>query len=149
MKIKEPFIFNEKVQPMCLPSEESLDMNYENSECFASGWGMNDKDTTKLQWIKGQVLSDSDCKKSQLEGYYCDKKYVIQFDSSNIGTVCNGDSGGPMICLGKDQNATIIGIARAVIMENPLCSGKYPEMFERVAYHLDWIKKNMEPQKLF
>ena len=137
---------------MCLPSEESLgslDMNYENSECFASGWGMNDKDTTKLQWIKGQVLSDSDCQKSQLEGYYCDKKYVIQFDSSNIGTVCNGDSGGPMICLGKNQKATIIGIARAVIKVLGKCSGKYPEMFERVAYHLDWIKKNMEPQKLF
>ena len=136
---------------MCLSTEESLNMDYENSECFASGWGMNDKDTTKLQWIKGQVLSESDCKKSQIGGYYCNINYVIHFDSSKHGSICSGDSGGPMICLGKNQKATIIGISRAVIMdyENPLCSGKYPEMFERVAYHLDWIKKNMEPHKLF
>ena len=138
---------------MCLSTEESLNMDYENSECFASGWGWNDKGTvaTKLQWIKGQVLSDSDCQKSPLEGYYCGINYVIYFDSSKNGSICKGDSGGPMICLGKNQKATIIGISRAVIMdyENPLCSGKYPEMFERVAYHLDWIKKNMEPHKLF
>ena len=136
---------------MCLPSEESLgslDMNYENSECFASGWGMNDKDTTKLQWIKGQVLSESDCKKSQIGGYYCNINYVIHFDSSKHGSICSGDSGGPMICLGKNQKATLIGISRAIVKERPLCSGKYPEMFERVAYHLNWIKKNMEPQKL-
>ena len=134
---------------MCLSTEESLNMDYENSECFASGWGLNDKGTTKLQWIKGQVLSKSDCQKTQYKGIDCDKKYVIQFDSSNIGTVCNGDSGGPMICLGKNLKASIIGIARSVIKVYGKCSGKYPEMFERVAYHLDWIKKNMEPQKFF
>ena len=134
---------------MCLPTEESLDMNYENSECFASGWGRNDKDTTKLQWIKGQVLSESDCQKTQFEETFCDKKNFIQFDSSKHGSICSGDSGGPLICLGKNQKASIIGVTRATISDGTMCSGKYPEIFERVAYHLDWIKKNMEPQKLF
>ena len=136
---------------MCLSTEESLNMDYENSECFASGWGWNDKGTVtiKLQWIKGQVLSESDCQKTQFLEIDCDKNYVIHFDSSKHGSICSGDSGGPMICLGKNQKATIIGISRAIVKERPLCSGKYPEMFERVAYHLDWIKKNMEPHKFF
>ena len=136
---------------MCLSTEESLNTDYENSECFASGWGWNDKGTVtiKLQWIKGQVLSESDCQKTQFHEIYCDKNYVIHFDSSKHGSICSGDSGGPMICLGKNQKATIIGISQAIIKEKPLCSGKYPEIFERVAYHLAWIKKNMEPHKLF
>ena len=40
LKIHPPLLFNDKVKPVCLPTEDMVSENYSNDNCFTSGWGL-------------------------------------------------------------------------------------------------------------
>ena len=125
MKLKEPFDLNKFVKPACLPVQP-IDAG---SVCYVSGWG-HTKPVIDLSWpnvtlhtsdkllaSRLKISSAEDCEKSihdqscingtdpEKPEEVCKyipslKRYEICTESGNQDS-CRGDSGGPLICKGK------------------------------------------------
>ena len=56
---------------------------------------------------------------------------------------CDGDSGGPLIAIGKDDTAVVYGIVSFGPLEG--CgTPNFPGVYTRVSVFLNWIQSNME-----
>ena len=141
-----PLVFNEDVQPACLPAPNWFPDLDTNSRCIASGWGLLQYEGNapiNLKWVELSVVTNEVCQD--------------QFDVSNSlpngitnsticagnvqGDICQGDSGGPLVCLNENSNAILTGITSWTIGCG-LYSGYYSG-FARVTEALDWIQSYM------
>ncbi|ODN00979.1 Serine proteinase stubble [Orchesella cincta] len=117
IKLKETIKFNDKVQPICLPNE---DTEVYNKNAIVSGWGrLNGTDpaasASRLQKLDVKIIMNEQCKELVKKEYEEVLKRNLSFDEvakasvmgisetqlcglSKPGTsVCFGDSGGPLI----------------------------------------------------
>ena len=122
-----------------------------------TGWGMNStvpKDPGQLGDLKEgnlKTIPNSECKKFNKKW----KPYVISENmicavNPKEGS-CKGDSGSPMITLGKNGTYQQIGIASFGGFDKDkngtvlsLCSLKSPVVYSRVTVQLNWIKMMMK-----
>ncbi|KAG8036034.1 hypothetical protein G9C98_004613 [Cotesia typhae] len=129
--LAEDITFNDKVQPIALPS---ADDRYEEYPAKLSGWGttkLGGSLPDKLQEIELMVITETKC-----------KSYHSMVSAGHICTLtqagegaCHGDSGGPLTAEG-----TLIGL---VSFGRP-CAVGYPDVYTRVFFYLDWISETME-----
>ncbi|XP_037032969.1 chymotrypsin-2-like isoform X2 [Bradysia coprophila] len=132
VKVKVPIQFNENVLPIELDDKEVPD----NAVVQLTGWGrMQARGTTpnKLQGVDLTVLAFDECKKTVvgdvlIDGHMCTKGVM------GIGA-CKGDSGGPLT-YGKK----LVGIVSFGIP----CGIGNPDVYSKVSYYFDWIKKNSQ-----
>ena len=105
----------------------------------------NDSSLPKeLKWINGRVLSTSDCLETKWKDYPLDVPSEDQVCFKNNYEkgegICNGDSGGPLVC-NENGKAVLIGVTSH--SSHSCVEDGYPNIFEKVAYFLSWIKDNM------
>ena len=86
------------------------------------------------------MVSDSQCQ-AKLEVQFCEDEMIcagiLKYGSPNI---CNGDSGGPLICH-KNGQTILTGVASFGVNS---CLSDNPMVFARVSTYIEWIRDNME-----
>jgi secreted trypsin-like serine protease len=74
-------------------------------------------------------------------------RYLFALDADDYGSICNGDSGGPIF---KESNGivSLVGENGAYIVHPtkgiPACNGAYIQLFTPLAPYLGWIRSQIE-----
>ncbi|XDV40248.1 hypothetical protein PO909_009369 [Leuciscus waleckii] len=139
IKLKEPAIFNQYVQPISLATSCSS----AGEQCLVSGWGnqiITGVDyASKLQCLNLPVLSTAQC-----EGAYGSKITENMFCAGFMEggkDSCQGDSGGPLVCNGE---------LRGVVSWGYGCAQRdYPGVYAEVCRYTDWVKSTIAKNVLF
>uniref|UniRef100_A0A9J8CE60 Macrophage stimulating 1 n=1 Tax=Cyprinus carpio carpio TaxID=630221 RepID=A0A9J8CE60_CYPCA len=138
LQLETPAQFNERVSQICLPPERYIVP--EGTVCEIAGWGetKGKGDETVLNVAQMPVLSNKDCnpyfKGRVRENEMCTMPFV-----AGVGA-CEKDYGGPLACQNSD-----CWVLEGVIIPMRRCGhAGQPNIFIRVSFYVDWIKKVME-----
>jgi len=135
--VTEPFQINEWVQPLRL-AEAGYDAT--GSNCTNSGWGnANPSGGTPviipdaLQFVTLEAIPQENCTAAYIGESPVDETMVCArglTDDSYTGS-CNGDSGGPLICMDPNEQPFLMGLVSWGL--NPCGQYRYPTVFANVA----------------
>uniref|UniRef100_A0A9J8AZV4 Macrophage stimulating 1 n=1 Tax=Cyprinus carpio carpio TaxID=630221 RepID=A0A9J8AZV4_CYPCA len=138
LQLETPAQFNDRVSQICLPPERYIVPN--GTICEIAGWGetKGKGDETVLNVAQMPVLSNKDCnpyfKGRVRENEMCTMPFV-----AGVGA-CERDYGGPLACKNSD-----CWVLEGVIIPMRRCGhASQPNIFIRVSFYVDWIKKVME-----
>ncbi|XP_043287108.1 trypsin delta-like [Venturia canescens] len=138
VRVKEAFEFDRTRAP--IPLFQRAHESLSESEGIASGWGAVNTAGDDLRYglksARLKVLSVLECQ-NYLTGIYNASRLVPAGQicvEPLSGTVCFGDSGGPLAV-----NGTLVGIASWI--NGDTCTYNYPAVFTEVAQYRDWISQ--------
>ncbi|XP_014230915.1 trypsin-1-like [Trichogramma pretiosum] len=143
LKLSTPLKFNEKVQPIALPKADV----YPEGEVTLSGWGSTSTSQfpvmpDKLQKAVLPVVDLESCEKAiqtmEPGNSPLHETNVCTGPLTGGVSACSGDSGGPLIKIGKDAKPEVIGIVSWGFI--PCGSEGAPSVYTRTSAHIDWIK---------
>lgn len=134
--LKSEIKYSDTVQPISLASDDVT----ADTTAIISGWGRRSEDEkpgSNLSSLEMKIISKKEC--SEMFQKSNDKSPVdglcaVAVAGSDKAGLCAGDSGNPLI-----QNGKLVGIATWGIG----CAEGYPDVFENVYKHLDFIKSEM------
>ncbi|XP_058799009.1 chymotrypsin-2-like [Phymastichus coffea] len=140
-RLKTPFIYNLKIQPVTLPKLQFVVPA--NTSVVLSGWGnlggKDNKSPTILQEVTLHVVDQEMCRKD-VETNKKDHLYktnICAFDGKTRKGQCGGDSGGPLT-----WNKVQVGLVSWSVKDPYCASVKTPGIYTRVSEYIEWIKKN-------
>ncbi|XP_070823425.1 trypsin-1 [Chaetodon trifascialis] len=132
IKLSEPAVFNQYVQPVALPTRCAP----AGTMCTVSGWGSTMSSTVdgnKLQCLEIPILSKRDCNNSY-PGMITDAMFCAGYLEGGKDS-CQGDSGGPVVCNGQLQGVVSWGYG---------CAEKdQPGVYAKVCIFTDWLQSTM------
>ncbi|KAJ7317885.1 hypothetical protein JRQ81_004047 [Phrynocephalus forsythii] len=110
--LSKSITYNDYVQPICLPYT-SLPLN-ENTNCYISGWGLkgeNGSGSQVLQYGNVQYIPREICNSfGWYEGAVSKNYLCAGYESGRVDS-CEGDSGGPLMCiLPNDNKFYLVGL---------------------------------------
>ncbi|KAM3824191.1 chymotrypsin-like elastase family member 3B [Vipera latastei] len=130
---------NDKVSPACMPPRDVVLPN--EYRCYITGWGRISTGgplSAKLQQAFLPVVDYEHCKKPDWWGGSVRESMVCA--GGDIRSGCNGDSGGPLNCLGIEGRWYVHGIASFVSASG--CNTlRKPTVFTRVSAFDEWIQQ--------
>lgn len=131
LKLEEPLVLGDLVQPLSLPPDGEVVPG--NTLCTVIGWGatIESGDFYKeLQKAEMTTLTDEVCRTTYGAMAIEDSMMCAGLPSEEADT-CDGDEGGPLLCMGHLHGITSWGEG---------CSQPYyPRVFSEVAYYRSWI----------
>ncbi|XP_038029020.2 ovochymase-1 isoform X5 [Anas platyrhynchos] len=140
-----PLEYNAAVRPVCLPnSTETLSSSY---LCTASGWGITEEDggqAKRLQQMQVPVLENEICERNYYSGHpggITAGMLCAGFVSVGGQDLCQGGSGGPLVCRKENGPFILYGVASWGV---GCASPKKPGVYSRVRIFLDWIRLTMK-----
>jgi len=132
VKVSEPFVFNDYVQPIELADEEPLP----GELISAIGWGLNANfapTTEVLHYVEDLVVVEDEVA-DIFPNKFVYEQFVCTFQES--GGICPGDSGGPILnSEGKLFGAT--SFAAFFCESGPSC-------YTSLVYFKDWLRENAD-----
>lgn len=144
LHLSQPAKLSDKVNPVCLPVQESeISAGH---RCYITGWGLtegggNVSDT--LQQAMLPVQSHERCSNEWGRlGVPIDKKSMICAGSGKPGQAggCQGDSGGPYVC---EENGKWV-LRGAVSWGHRMCRTDLFTVFARISSFRDWIDAKLK-----
>ena len=142
LRVHPPFIFNDYVQPACLPSQnvESYD------DVIVMGWGQDGFITKLVGSLKQyHAYVEPDCTLSARENFDKDRLICVK-DGSSTSISCPGDAGGPLLNAQNNQY-TVVGINSYHSNCNSSKELIDPIGFTSVFTYKKWIHSLIEPEK--
>uniref|UniRef100_T1GCD4 Peptidase S1 domain-containing protein n=1 Tax=Megaselia scalaris TaxID=36166 RepID=T1GCD4_MEGSC len=137
MHVSEPFVFNDKVQPVLLPSRNEI----VEGECHLYGWGQTKAllptSPKVLQTMETDIILYEDCKEMLPENAPIANVNVCSAPRENKLSACNGDSGGPLVKETKDGLVQIVGVVSWGYI--PCGMAGQPSIYTNVASYVEWI----------
>ncbi|XP_061398822.1 serine protease SP24D-like [Musca vetustissima] len=133
LKLKQPLIFSDYIQPINLPS---MAISAPTSHVSVPGWGLqktSGDNSRQLKYLSMEVVASAKCL-TYLYGEDADKKIICL--EYNGGGICSGDIGGPAV-YGED----LVGLASFTIER---CGSEYPDGFTNIGYYTQWIRENSD-----
>lgn len=127
--------FGPTVHPAVLPEPDLV--LHRNEEVLVSGWGKVSSGAThatRLQFTRLNVVSNAICR--PLYNPFVVRDSTLCAHGLNRQSVCNGDSGGPMV-LARDGR-TLVGVTSFGHVRG--CHMGMPQGFSRVTSYLSWIR---------
>ena len=140
LKLSNPISFPDhpNVSPICLPTDKSD--KYEDRSAIIAGWGKMEGDGKVSKYLQDahvKILKQNLCKRAfgsaVTNAMLCISRHV-----ANLGSVCNGDSGGSLMLLNEESMETVGIVSWGV----PKCLGHKPSVMARITAALAWIKKD-------
>uniref|UniRef100_A0A673JFD0 Hepatocyte growth factor-like protein n=1 Tax=Sinocyclocheilus rhinocerous TaxID=307959 RepID=A0A673JFD0_9TELE len=138
LQLETPAQFNERVSQICLPPERYIVPD--GIICEIAGWGetKGKGDETVLNVAQMPVLSNKDCN-LYFKGHVRENEMCTMPFVAGVGA-CERDYGGPLACQNSD-----CWVLEGVIIPMRRCGhAGQPNIFIRVSFYVDWIKKVME-----
>jgi len=140
MELSKPAMFNERVQPACLPDQDEAPAV--GSKCFITGWGKirhPGYSHNILQQLAMTVQSRSACNAVNSKYFPITEQMICGANptATSNQSGCHGDSGGPFVCQQSDGSWKLHG---AVSWGSPKCDARDSyTVFARVAKFRSWI----------
>lgn len=129
-------IFNDYVQPACLPSLYTI---YEPGKmCHISGWGQTRDDLASHHLFSARVPIIDHVTCDRLYGRISKNMVCAGYLSGGIDS-CAGDSGGPLVC-DIEGSYTLMGITS---FGSGCAEADSPGVYTRVTEFLLWINQKM------
>jgi secreted trypsin-like serine protease len=139
MKLDTPIVYDQFVQPICLPVKGE---QTENIVGTVTGYGVyaNKQVYDTLKHADIESTDTDTCYQSNPAFSFIKPK--DGFCAKGVETnVCFGDSGGSFIIRDKNsQKYVILGVTSGGIKANDFCNVDDYSVFIRVGDHLEWIK---------
>lgn len=135
LELMRPARFGPTVHPAVLP-EPDLFLRF-HEEVLVSGWGRTSTvgpHADQLQYARLMVAPNAVCRPLYNPGVVRDTTLCAQGATGQ--SVCNGDSGGPMV-LARDGR-TLVGVTSFGHVRG--CNAGLPQGFVRVTMFLPWIR---------
>jgi secreted trypsin-like serine protease len=137
-----PVELNEKIHIACLPEIDHVERP--GTECVIAGWGGTDNPLgangqPPLLEAELDILADRECARFG-EVFHNPSAMCAGRPNEGIST-CGGDSGGPLICKGNNNEPVLIGITSAGGGCGP--EGVYPSVYAEVSKIVQWIKDEL------
>ncbi|KAM8889117.1 LOW QUALITY PROTEIN: chymotrypsin-like elastase family member 3B [Synchiropus picturatus] len=141
LKLDKSPIMTDSISVACLPEPEEILPH--GSRCFISGWGnlyTHGPMPDRLQQALLPVVEHSVCSRSDWWGINVKPTMICAGGDAVSG--CNGDSGGPLNCLGEDGKWYVHGVTSFV--SNRSCNEvKKPTVFTRTSAFTEWLSDVM------
>ena len=145
IKLKRPIKFSNRLSPICLPDFEETD------NLFAYGLGRQNQNgqivTAKvLHEVELDRISQEQCSK-----YFKDSRWNLDYNICTLNdkkntAICFGDSGSPLSTR-KDGQVYQVGTVSVAPNHCNVAGQVYPNAYEKVVEHLDWIRKHTQDGK--
>ncbi|XP_062977533.1 transmembrane protease serine 12-like [Elgaria multicarinata webbii] len=141
-KLSKPIIYNDYIQPICLP-DKSLRLT-KDTECYIAGWGMQREDgtgTLQLQEAKIRIIPLDICNRYDWYGGSVSSNNLCAGSETGRVDSCQGDSGGPLMC-GFQNNAKyyLIGITSyGYGCGRP----KLPGIYVNISKYRSWVESKL------
>lgn len=132
--LAELVTFTERIQPVCVPTEDE-GVDDEPNSCIVTGWGRtgaNDDAAVQLQQVQLPFVPPATCRRSFFQ---LDSSMICA--GSNVKGGCFGDSGGPLVALNQADNSYYL--YGAVSFGSSTCSGR-PTVFARISHFTDFLQ---------
>uniref|UniRef100_A0A8D0E0L7 Peptidase S1 domain-containing protein n=1 Tax=Salvator merianae TaxID=96440 RepID=A0A8D0E0L7_SALMN len=140
LKLDRPAVINKDVKLIKLPKTYA-DIK-PGTSCLVAGWGITENGKKEpsdvLREVKVSIIKRSICNDKE----HYNKRYKITENMVCAGSpkggkdACKGDSGGPLICSGKQKGIVSFGV------KSKCGDRQYPGVYTLLTKsHADWIKK--------
>jgi len=140
MKLSRPALFNNRVQPVCLPNQGEKPAV--GSKCYITGWGKMQhpgRSVSKLQQLPLTVQDSNKCNRMNSWIFPVTQKMICGANPNvpENQSGCHGDSGGPFVCQQRDGSWKLQGV---VSWGSPNCNSKKAfSVFARVGQFRSWM----------
>ncbi|XP_041665941.1 transmembrane protease serine 13a [Cheilinus undulatus] len=145
LKLTSPVVFDDKVQPACLPAS-NLDLAH-RTECWTSGFGTTDENTggvsRDLMEVNVYIIATPVCNNRRVYRGAVTNNMICAGDLNGGRDSCQGDSGGPLMCqIGERWH--LVGITS---WGQGCGRVNRPGVYTRVTSMLPWIYSTMQQEK--
>ncbi|XP_070761604.1 transmembrane protease serine 13a [Enoplosus armatus] len=146
LQLTSPVIFNDKVQPTCLPA---FDQQFpQGTRCWTSGFGTTEAGSgivsRDLMEVTVVIISAQVCNRPSVYGGAVTNNMLCAGDLKGGKDSCQGDSGGPLVCQGESR-WYLVGITSW----GAGCGDRNkPGVYTKVSSVLPWIYSNMQRKRL-
>ncbi|KAL7288898.1 hypothetical protein TKK_0016868 [Trichogramma kaykai] len=133
IRVDKTIEFGEKIQPISLPREDFVKINY---PVVLTGWGrikLNGQVPNNLQEIELKVIDQEDCAR-KMSAVRITESHICTLTKSGEGA-CHGDSGGPLVADGVQIGIVSFGMP---------CARGAPDVYTRIFTFIDWIDKQID-----
>ncbi|KAM6987469.1 transmembrane protease serine 13a [Tautogolabrus adspersus] len=145
LKLKSPVVFNNDVQPACLPA---YDLNFPHgTRCWTSGFGVTDESTApvsrELMEVAVDIISTAVCNYRHVYGGAVTRNMICAGDLKGGSDSCQGDSGGPLMCE-SGKRWYLVGITSW----GQGCGRRHkPGVYTKVNSLVPWIYSTMQQER--
>uniref|UniRef100_A0A182QL59 Peptidase S1 domain-containing protein n=1 Tax=Anopheles farauti TaxID=69004 RepID=A0A182QL59_9DIPT len=144
VRLDEPIVFTERIQPIRLPARSDT-RSFAGLIGTVSGFGIystaNPALSDVLNYALNPVITNADC----LAGWNGATQLIQEQNICQSGdggrSACNSDSGGPLSV--QDNGASLL-VGVVSFGSSGGCDDGMPTVFARVSYYLDWIEQNSD-----
>ncbi|XP_044210899.1 transmembrane protease serine 13a [Thunnus albacares] len=145
LKLTSPVLFNDKVQPACLPA---FDQRFSHgTKCWTSGFGTTEAGSgtvsKDLMEVVVDIIDTQVCNSPRVYGGLVTKNMLCAGDLNGGKDSCQGDSGGPLVC--QTENRWFVA---GITSWGTGCGEKNkPGVYTKVSSVLPWIYSNMQQER--
>lgn len=135
LELSSPLIFNDFIQPICLPPSNKVFPP--DKRCTITGWGTLAYEgslATILQKAVVHIISSQRCRRVY-KNLVTEKMICAGIMAGGVDA-CQGDSGGPLVCRDPDKTWYLAGIVSYGIK---CASPNIPGVYSRVTALRDWV----------
>uniref|UniRef100_U5ET91 CLIP domain-containing serine protease n=1 Tax=Corethrella appendiculata TaxID=1370023 RepID=U5ET91_9DIPT len=148
IKVKHPIKYTDWVQPICLPTTQSLKTaSTENEVLYVAGWGATETVYSSKYKLH---LNITEVPLSQCANSY-NRHFDLSLSDSQICVggerdrdSCKGDSGGPLMRLVNGPNLPYWYLVGIVSFGPQYCGTEnIPGVYTKVSNYMNWIESNL------
>lgn len=145
LRLKSPAVFNDKVQPACLPAFNQRFAP--GTKCWTSGFGTTTEGSgivsRDLMEVSVDIISTDVCNSGSVYGGAVTRHMLCAGHLDGGKDSCQGDSGGPLVCQGE-KRWFLMGITS---WGSGCGKQNKPGVYTKVSSVLPWIYSNMQQKK--
>ncbi|CAO1360015.1 unnamed protein product [Diamesa serratosioi] len=138
--LPNPAVYNQFVVPSVLPSGDEINNLFVGVLATVSGWGrINDGSSVTaqdLRYVRNNIMTNAVC--ANTFGAIIQPSNICM-ETTNGGSACNGDSGGPLTV---SSGGRLVQVGIVSFGASAGCERGFPAAFVRVTSFLDWIAAN-------
>ncbi|XP_072015767.1 chymotrypsin-like protease CTRL-1 [Amphiura filiformis] len=147
LRLSSAVSYTTRVRPVCMQHPGSENDDLLDGNCWVAGWGSlttGGSTPSYLQDLKVDVISNPTCVAQASPSPFEVTPNHICVEGIAAGSgLCNGDSGGPLMCKYGDTDWLLLGITSFKTHSQCGTTGK-PDVFTRMSSYGQWVTDTID-----